>query len=276
MKPILLLQEKINDMRFRGFGGTAIQMHRAIKQVKLSKANIILAALLPLVFNLLLLCFLNAILGLWEWMFDYWLGKLAPGAMLATHVIDLGLYTVELKYPQLTATEPTLLTWVVTSFVTLIMFLLSFRFGTQHFLPFGYIVRGCALIQATALLYFLCLPGHFPHNAASALGDALRMAVYFLFLIPWLLGLTYYIFNFSLPHKMGLTALMILYFMLALPMQYLLHGLIFHHFSLLFLPLLYLVFGIFIDVMMFVALYAWGMSWDTPDRATLGAAAQYR
>ena len=89
-----------------------------------------------------------------------------------------------------------------------------------------------------------------------------------------LLDLLYFQF-FAAPQD-GLTALMILYFMLALPMQYLMHGLIFHHFSLLFLPLLYLVFGIFIDVMMFVALYSWGMSWDTPDRATLGAANQYR
>lgn len=266
MKPIELFQEKVDDVRFRGFGGTAIQMHRAIKQVKLSRKNLAFSLLLPPVFNLLLLGFLGAVLACWEWMFDYWLGHLAPGAGMARHAIDLGLFEVHLSYPQLTAGEPSYSNWVITFCLTLIALLLTFRIAHDRLLPLAFIVRACALIQMTSLAYFFFLPGHFPHDAASALGDALSMSIYFLFLIPWLLGLTYYIFNFSLLKKMALTALMIVYFAAALPMQYLLHGLIFHHFSLLFAPLLYLVFGIFIDVMMFVALYSWGMSWDTPDR----------
>jgi len=266
VKQIELLQEKIDDLRFRGFGGTAIQLHRAIKQIKLSRANLIMAALLPLVFNLLLLCFLGAMLACWEWMFDYWLARLAPGALTASHEIDLGMYTIVLNYPQLSAGDPSEANWLLTTFATLVVLLASLRITIHRLLPLAYIARACALIQATALAYFFFLPGHFPHDATTALGDALSMAIYFLFLIPWLLGVTYYIFNFSLLRKMGLTALMILYFAFALPMQYLLHALIFHHFSLLFVPLLYLVFGIFIDVMMFVALYSWGMSWETPDR----------
>lgn len=266
MNPIALLQEKIDDLRFKGYGGTAIQLHRAIKQVKLSRKNLLFSLLLPLVFNLLLFAFLGAMLACWEWLFGFWLERLAPGAAMASHLIDLGLYEVQLNYPQLSAAEPGWMNWMITLFVTLIALLSTFRLSSDRLLPLAYIVRACALIQVSALAYFYLLPGHFPHDAVSALGDALSMAIYFLFLIPWLLGLTYYIFNFSLLQKMSLTALMIVYFALALPMQYLLHGLIFHHFSLLFVPLLYLVFGIFIDVMMFVALYSWGMSWSTPDR----------
>jgi hypothetical protein len=266
VKPIEALQEKIDDLRFRGFGGTAIQQHRAIKQIKLSKGNLVIAFLLPLVFNLLLLCFLGAILACWEFMFDFWMGKLATGGVMASHDIDLGLYTITLNYPQLSADEPSVHNWLITAFVTLIVLLMSFRFASERKLPLAYIARACALIQTTALAYFFALPGHFPHDAATSLGDALSMSIYFLFLIPWLLGVTFYIFNFSLLRKMGLTALMIVYFAVALPMQYLAHGLVFHHLSLMFVPLFYLVFGIFIDVMMFVALYSWGMSWDTPDR----------
>ena len=266
MKTIARLQDKIDNLRFRGFGGTAIQMHRAIKQVKLSRGNLLLAVLLPLVFNLLLLCFLGAVLACWEWLFGFWLGHLARDPAMASHTIDLGLYAVQLNYPQLSAGEPSVGNWMITLFATLIALLGSFLFAAERLLPLAYIVRACALIQASALAYFYFLPGHFPHDAASALGDALCMAIYFLFLIPWLLGLTYYIFNFSLLQKAGLSAIMLLYFAIALPMQYLMHALVFYHFSLLFVPLLYLVFGIFIDVMMFVALYSWGMSWATPDR----------
>ncbi len=89
----------------------------------------------------------------------------------------------------------------------------------------------------------------------------MAMSLYFLFLSPWILGLTYYVFSFSVLRKAALTALVLAYFALAFPMQYLVHALLLQHLSLLAMPLLYLVCGVFLDVMMFVALYSWGMSW---------------
>ena len=83
MKTIEILQDKIDNLRFKGFGGTSIQLHRAIKQVKLSRGNLLLSLMLPLIFNLLLLCFLGAVLACWEWMFGFWLGHLANGAAIA-------------------------------------------------------------------------------------------------------------------------------------------------------------------------------------------------
>ena len=261
-----LLQNKIDDIRFRGFGGTTIQMHRAIKQVKLSRANVVLAVCLPPIFNLLLLALLGPMLAMWEAIFGYWTGSLAPHATLGTHVIDLGRYIALISYPQLSAEEPGFYCFMLTVFVSLLLYLLTFRVTPDHMLPLMYIVRACMIIQATALLYFYLWPGRFPHRADAILADALTMSVYFMFLIPWLLGLTFYIFNFTIWQKMGATVLMLLYFAVALPMQYLAHALILHHFSLLFLPILYLVFGIFIDIMMFVALYSWAMSWESPGR----------
>jgi hypothetical protein len=122
-------------------------------------------------------------------------------------------------------------------------------------------VRACLLIQSTALVYFYFSPSTFPYDLTSYLANGLVMGLFFLFLIPWILGFTYYVFNFRIWQKIVLTFMVLVYFTLAFPMQYMFQGLVLSELSLLYLPLAYLIFGGFLDVMMFVAFYSWGMSW---------------
>lgn len=261
MGQLELLQRKLDDLRFRGFGGTTIKMHRAIYQVSLSKGNLLLALLLPLVFNLLLLCFLSNILDLWQLLFEYWLNKIAPTGFVQMQTIDVGPYMLHMASPVLSADLPDSTTWWITLAGCLVLLLVTFLIPPRRFLPLTYVVRAALLIQATALAFFYWLPGHFPHDSASYIGNALVMSLFFIFMVPWILGLTYYIFDFPLIQKTALTALILGYFIIAFPMQYILHAYVLHHLSLLFLPLCYLLFGTFLDIMMFVALYSWGMSW---------------
>lgn len=261
MSPFELLQHKIDDLRFRGYGGTAIKLHRAIYQIKLHKGNLVISLLLPLAFNLLSLYFLDDIINLWRFLFEFWLDRLAPGTLVAAHGVDLGSYMLWLSYPDLAAGAPGVGLWWGTLIACILILLATFLIPPERFLPLTYIVRACLLIQATALAYFYWIPGQFPYDLPSYLGNALTMSLFFMFMMPWLLGMTYYVFNFPLLQKMALTAMMLCYFTLAFPMQYLLHAYALHHLSLLFLPLFYLVLGAFMDVMMFVAFYSWGMSW---------------
>jgi hypothetical protein len=256
-----LLQRKLDDLRFRGFGGTKIKMHRAIYQVTLGKGNLVLALLLPLIFSLLLLCFLSNILDLWQLLFEYWLSKLAPSGFVQMQPVDIGPYVLQLASPVLSAAMPDSTMWWITLAGCLLLLLVTFLIPPRRFLPITYVVRATLLIQATALAFFYWLPGHFPHDSASYISNALVMSLFFIFMVPWILGLTYYIFDFPLVQKAALTTLVLGYFIIAFPMQYILHAYALHHLSLLFLPLFYLVFGTFLDVMMFVALYSWGMSW---------------
>jgi hypothetical protein len=46
-----------------------------------------------------------------------------------------------------------------------------------------------------------------------------------------------------------------------LPFQILLQALLFQE-SVLFMPVLYIVFGIAMDVMVIIAFYSWGMTWS--------------
>lgn len=265
MKQLHALQRKIDDLRFRGFGGSAIQMHRAMYHVQLSRSNLLGSLALPLVCSILLLCLLSPLLMLWRALFEFWLPHVAPAGRVGIRQVDLGAWWLDLPYPLLPAGEPNAAVWWITLVACVLAWLASYLVPRDRFLPLRYILRACLLVQATALLFFHFLPGEFPYTSASYLGDALTMALLFMFMMPWGLGLTYYVFAFSLWQKIGLTACVLLYFALALPMQYLLHAFVLQHMTLLFLPLLYLVFGIFMDVMMFVALYSWGMSWSRAD-----------
>lgn len=265
MRQLQALQRKIEDMRFRGFGGAAIQMHRSMYQVKLKRSNLLGSLALPLVFTLALLCLLSPILALWHHVFAFWIPRIAPGGSVAVRQLDLGAYWIDLPYPLLPAGLPDAQLWWVTLAGTVLGFLATALVPRDRYLPLRYILRACLLVQASALLYFHFFPHDFPYDSPRYLSDALSMALIFLFMLPWGLGLTYYVFAFSLWRKVGLTACTLAYFALAFPMQYLLHAYVLHHMTLLFLPLLYLVFGIFLDVMMFVALYSWGMSWRRAD-----------
>ena len=79
--------------------------------------------------------------------------------------------------------------------------------------------------------------------------------------VPILFGLTYYIFDFGLIRKAALTAMTMGHLSLFLPFQILLQAIILRK-SILFMPLLYIVFGLPLDIAIILAFYSWGMSWS--------------
>lgn len=261
MRTVSYLQTKLLDLRFRGLGMAHRHMHRAMYQIKLQRRNLILSLLLPLVFNLVTLSFLGIILHVWRTTFGFWLERLAPEGSVATYMLDLGHYLLPLPYPSLGAEAPSASIWWITLIASVVLFGASFLITAKRSLPLVYMLRACLLIQASALAYFHFLPGTYPYDTNSFLVDLLAMSLLLLFMIPWILGFTYYIFDFPILQKAALTLLTLLYFTAALPLQYLLHAYALHHLSLLFHPLFYLILGPLLDVMMFVALYSWGMSW---------------
>jgi hypothetical protein len=261
MNPLERLDLKIAHLRFRGYGGTSIKPHRSIYHIELHKGDLLIAVLLPLAFNFLLITFLDQILMMWRAIFEFWLDRLNGGTGVSLHAVDLGNYVLWLPVPRLTADLPGSTLWRCTLIACILIYLATYFIPAERFLPLTYIVRACLFLQATALAFFFFVPARFPYGLSDYIEDALTMSFFFMFMIPWILGVTYYVFNFPLVQKIALTCLILGYFLAALPMQYLGHAYFLHHATLLFLPLCYLVFGIFMDVMMFVAFYAWGMSW---------------
>jgi hypothetical protein len=55
-----------------------------------------------------------------------------------------------------------------------------------------------------------------------------------------------------------------------MPPQYLVHAAIVAKFSLLFLPVLFMIFGTLLDVSILIALYGWAMSWRDREERLAG------
>jgi hypothetical protein len=79
-------------------------------------------------------------------------------------------------------------------------------------------------------------------------------------IVPLLFGLTYYIFPFGLMKKVFLTVLTMTHLALFLPLQVLLQALLLQK-SVLFMPVLYIIFGMPVNILITVAFYSWGMTW---------------
>lgn len=114
MKQLHALQRKIDDLRFRGFGGSAIQLHRSMYQIRLSRINLLGSLALPAVFTIVLLCLLSPILALWRGLFEFWLPRIAPQGSVAVRQVDLGAYYLDLPFPLLPAGEPGNQLWWIT------------------------------------------------------------------------------------------------------------------------------------------------------------------
>jgi len=78
--------------------------------------------------------------------------------------------------------------------------------------------------------------------------------------VPLLFGLTYYIFDFGLLKKAFLTAITMTHLALFLPLQVLVQALFLQK-TVLFMPVLYIIFGMPVDILIIIAFYSWGMTW---------------
>lgn len=135
-------------------------------------------------------------------------------------------------------------------------------------LPLQYLVRIVCAVQLMALLYFWWAPQPYPHSLLNHVSDVLNAGYALLLAMPILLGLGYYALHLSVWRKLLHSLLMLAFVVLMVPQQALVHLLLLHHGSLVFMPVLYICFGALFDMMVFVALYAWAAS-TAPSTATL-------
>ncbi len=256
-----LWRQRLRILRFRRLDQTSIRTHRALYQLRLNRSEILIAFLLPVAFNLLLLLSLDDVILLWRRILEFWVPRLDFNAGVKMQAFDVGLYDLWIPTVSAVGVLPTAATWWVTAITCVAIFLATYLIPKNAGLPMVYILRALVFIQTTALAYFAFIPATFPYALGEYVGNNLFMGVILIAAIPWLLGITYYLFDFSLFQKITLTALMIGFFLIATPMQYLLHVNVAARFSLLFMPICYLVLGLFMDMMALVALYSYGMSW---------------
>ena len=247
-------------LRNRGHRGGEIRLHRGIISFPVTKKDAAHALVLAIGLSLLWVRYLPAVCRFWFAMFSYWAQALkleASVSMMPQHwskVVNVSLPFVAVQTGTISP-----VVWLVTLFLTMAAFAATYWFGEDH-APWAYIVRALVLIQGSALVYFSFASARFPHDIPTYTMGMLSFGVILIGMIPIVLAFTFYLFEFSFWKKLAISVLAMGHLTLFFPLQYVLHVYILHH-SILFMPLLYFAFGPFLDVLIFICLYSWAMSW---------------
>jgi hypothetical protein len=246
--------------RYRGWRGGIIPMHRAFTRVELS-ARVAVGNVLLALFWTIVWCFsLQWIAQMWARVFAYWSHLFRWDAAVVMVPQEFSRYVhFSVPYVTVSAGPAGIAYWVMS--VLSLLALATSPFLTGRALPWAYLLRAVAIIQLTATAYFAVAAARFPHDLSGYTVSMLVFSMIFIGLVPLILAFTYYLFDFTWWRKLALMVIIMGYLSVFVPMQYMLHVYVLHV-SIIFMPVLYFAFGPFLDVLIFICLYSWGMSWQ--------------
>ena len=251
--------ERLCDLRHRGWRGGIITLHRAFAKVQFDTNDFATTVACVLAITLGWFLSLRAIGEFWFRIFRFWHHALGLEGSVARAPQHWGPLHFSIPTVLVAAGPPGMVTWWVTAGLCFVLLWATFGISEEH-LPWVYLLRFLVIVQGTALAYFAFEAARFPHDLPSYVVGMLHFGTIFISLLPVILGFSYFLFDFKLLQKVGLTLAVMAYLVLFMPFQYMLHVWIIHE-SVLFMPTLYFIFGPFLDVLIFVSLYSWGMSW---------------
>ncbi|HYW31435.1 MAG TPA: hypothetical protein VE869_08020 [Gemmatimonas sp.] len=243
-----------------GHRGGRIAPHRAMIGLEISGWLVVDLLVLPAMFMTAVFVSLDSLLDFWRWALDFARVPLGLPGVVATRVVEVGPVAVAVPYYTTESLWPSALDmrsgWIVVAVLALLGVLMRGRLT-----PIGYFLRALSVIQLTAQVWFTFAAPPFTYALSQYVAGLLVCGVVILLLAPLLVAFTYFIFDFPLWQKLLLASLLLLHLAVFLPLQAMVHAWIVHRASLLAMPMLFLVFGVLLDVFVYVALYGWGMSW---------------
>jgi len=260
-KSLLPLGGGIEDLRLRGAKGGVIRKHRAMVGLEWSTTRVGRAVLLSLVFTAGVIVALPWLGRFYTMLYEeliWWIGLPAGVGVQEIRVGEL--LTIPIPYFRLAAPWPLRFHWVVVGAATAIGLLLSFLLPVKY-LPARYFIRFVALVQTVSLGFFALSSPPFLYPLPGYTAGMLTAGIAVLTLIPIVLGFSFYIFDHSLARQMLLTLLLLGHLAVLLPLQVLIHAWLSHYLSALVQPTMFFVFGLLVEVLVFVAFYGWAMSW---------------
>jgi hypothetical protein len=256
------LREELNRLRYRGHRGGFIPKHRALLFSPFDASKWSTAALLMVGFLVVWYLLLDLVTRFWGAVLDFWASVLGFGGVVGMiHYRLFGLIPFSVPDLYVPAGLPGTGTWWA-GVVFLIVLLAGSFLLSPRYLPVAYLLWVLALFQGCAQLFFAFWAEYFPYTASGYLLTVLLASLALISIVPIVLALTYYVFDFGPARSIALTALMMGHLTVLVPFQYSLHAFILNRTSLLFMPLLFLAVGLPLGVLVFIAFYGWGFSWS--------------
>lgn len=254
-----LLSRTLNEARFRGHEGGIIARHRSLIVEPRTRGKLASNAGMMIGVLAAWALLFDGVTIAWTAVLDFWQQVFGLGGYALRIQYEWGLKFPYLGFP---SAGPGWGLWIAGAVFTLIVFVASF-FVPRRFLPISAGLRVIAFFQACAQLFFAFWPDAFPYSGAGYVHGMLIAGLVFITLVPILLGFTYWVFDVGWRRKLGLTLLVMLHLVVFVPLQLMAHAVVIAHLSVLFLPILFFVFGLPLDVLLFIGFYGWGASWKS-------------
>jgi hypothetical protein len=159
----------------------------------------------------------------------------------------------------LTPLPDTRVLWIA-GIASVAVFLLSFLLPLR-FTPLRYFLRLLVLVQASAIAFFALSPEPFPYRLEDHVFILLTAGLVVMGLVPLVLGLTLHVFDLAFWRKLLLTVLILAHLAVFVPLNVLVHVWLVLSGTAVVMPVLFLVFGLLLDVFIFVAFYGTALSW---------------
>jgi hypothetical protein len=258
---VTVLAPEVAALRYRGWRGGWIGPHRAFARVRMGKLDVAGGLLLMIGMPAIWVASIDQVALVWARIFTFWSKHLPLGTevfMVPQTWSTWRPFSLPSINALAGAADARL--WWMAATVCVLLVLLSLVIS-EEFMPWIYLLRAVALVQFSAQVYFAFAAARFPHDLATYTVGMEVFGIILIGLVPVMLGLTYYVFDFSFWKKLALTVTTMAYMVLFIPIQYLLHAYVLK-FSVLFMPLMYFSLGPFLDVFLLICFYSWGMSWQ--------------
>ena len=248
-------------MRVRGVRGGLIIPHRSMVGLPWTALRFLTTVLLSLGGVLLFYVAIPGIGRLWQGIFELARNFLGLDAPLGEQLWKLpgGL---ELTLPVLTVLTPLPGTAAlrIATVATILLFGVTFLLPIR-LIPLRSFLRLLAAVQGSAILFFAFSAESFPYRLQDHVFVLLSAGLVVMGLVPLVLGLTLHVFDLGFWKKLFLTLAVLTHLVLFVPLQVLVHFWLVLHGTALVMPVLFLVFGLLLDVLVFVAFYGWALSW---------------
>jgi hypothetical protein len=251
----------VEELRRRGVRGGVIPQHRAMVGLRLSPLIGLELLLVPALVTLTTVLLIPELLDAWRSFFGWMLRALhLPGNVESRVVTLFGGLSFALPLLTVQSPWPTHAELLAHGAAVLVVVGVSFLLRPT-LLPLTYLLRALATIHATSVAFFLFARQPFPYPLPQYASDFLLCGLVVLAVAPFLLGLTFFIFGVPLVEKLVLSVLLVAHLAVLLPLQLMVHVYLAHRGSLVVVPLLFIALGLLLDILVFVSLYGWGMSW---------------
>lgn len=237
-------------------------MHRALNHLQLGPGEVVNSVMLFCFAVIVWLMSLPLVCRFWFYVLRMGIKSLPLRAALGTSNHRASTFlNFKVPYLKIEPLLPSPHMWLAVCIITLLLFAISYMFSSK-WTPIVYLLRAVLIIQISALIYFAVIPGHFPHTPDSYMEGLITSGIGLISAVPFLFALTFYIFQIGALKKISLTLFAMGYLIVFLPFQMLLQGLVLQT-TVLFMPVLYVVCGMPLDVLLIIAIYSYGMTFHT-------------